>query len=43
MKKLLYGTTALATAGLLVAMPVGCTPAPAEGASQEPVSFLPSV
>ncbi len=36
MKKLLYGTTALATAGLLVTLPVGCTQAPAEGASQEP-------
>ena len=34
MRKLLYGTTALATAGFLLAAAAGCTQAPA--ASEEP-------
>ncbi len=36
MRKLLYGTTALATAGLLLAAAAGCTQAPAEDASETP-------
>ncbi len=36
MKKLLYGTTALAAAGLLLAATAGCTQTTAEDASNEP-------